>query len=305
MEQNIELAKTRDFGEIINDTFVFIKQNLKPLLKSFFTICGLLLLALAIVQSLQMIKVYDLQRQIYTAASGSGTSYNAGYRFGYQYGQMAGQYLLSFAVMILFYTVMLITILSYIALYKEKGNIAPTTEEVWVYVKYYFLRVLGSSILLGLLLMLGMVLCLIPGIWLYPITGLILAVIVLENAPFGYAFNRGFKLISNNWWLTFGCLFVAGLIAGLGAMVFTVPNYIIMFYNLLVHTRASATSSVPLVFITTTIQILGQTLLIIPLVTLALCYFNLTENKEGTGLLNRINQFGTTKPHTDLPAEEY
>lgn len=303
METNIELAKTRDFGEIINDTFVFIKQNFKPLLKAFFTICGLFLLALAVMQALQMIKIYDMQRRIYTGYS--GTSFGTGYRLGYQYGQMAGQYLLTFAIMLVFYTLMVTTILSFVSLYKEKGNIAPTTEEVWSYVKHYFLRILGSSFLLGILLIIGSILCILPGIWLYPITGIILAIMVIENASLGYAFNRGFKLVQNNWWFTFGCLFISGLIASVGALVFTIPNYIIMIYNLMVHTQASPTSSVPLVFITTLIQTLGQTLIIVPLVTLALCYFNLNEQKEGTGLLNRINQFGTTKPDTDLPAEEY
>src|SRR6201996_2728480 len=45
MTTNIELAKPRDFGEIINDTFLFVRQNFKPLMKYFFIFCGFFVLA--------------------------------------------------------------------------------------------------------------------------------------------------------------------------------------------------------------------------------------------------------------------
>ena len=45
----MELRKLRDFGENINDTFQFIRQEFKPLLKSFFAIAGVLILVTGIV----------------------------------------------------------------------------------------------------------------------------------------------------------------------------------------------------------------------------------------------------------------
>jgi hypothetical protein len=36
---------------------------------------------------------------------------------------------------------------------------------------------------------------------------------IIENASFGYAFSRAFKLISNNWWITAGAVFIVWLIA--------------------------------------------------------------------------------------------
>jgi hypothetical protein len=38
---NIEFKKRRDFGQVINDTFTFMRQNFKPLIKTYFTFCGL------------------------------------------------------------------------------------------------------------------------------------------------------------------------------------------------------------------------------------------------------------------------
>jgi hypothetical protein len=56
MQPKIELAKTRDFGEIINDTFLFMRQNFKPLLKYFFTFCGIFLAAGTVCSTLYQLK---------------------------------------------------------------------------------------------------------------------------------------------------------------------------------------------------------------------------------------------------------
>ncbi|HEY4194580.1 MAG TPA: hypothetical protein VGM63_03535, partial [Mucilaginibacter sp.] len=62
MSTNLELAKPRDFGEIINDTFTFVRQNFKPLLKYFFVICGFFIListALAVLTQIKVIRIYS------------------------------------------------------------------------------------------------------------------------------------------------------------------------------------------------------------------------------------------------------
>jgi hypothetical protein len=37
-------------------------------------------------------------------------------------------------------------------------------------------------------------------VYLSPILALILPIMVMENTSFGYAFNRSFVLIKENWW---------------------------------------------------------------------------------------------------------
>ena len=201
---------------------------------------------------------------------------------------------------------MFVTIYSYIALYREKGGEAPTVEEVWGYIKYYFLRMLGASLVLIILLILGFVFCVIPAIYLYPIFALVAPIMIFENTSFGYAFNQSFRLIKEYWWVTFGALFVMSLIAGFSAAVVTAPvaiaNVVIMF----IHGTKDIHMSVPLTLATVILQQLATVLHILPLVTVALCYFNLTEVKEGTGLMGRIQNFGNPDaPGNDLPAEEY
>ena len=40
MPSKIELLKVRDFGEIITDSFGFVRQNFKQLVKCFFVFSG-------------------------------------------------------------------------------------------------------------------------------------------------------------------------------------------------------------------------------------------------------------------------
>lgn len=56
MPAKIELLKTRDFGEVITDTFVFIRENFKPLIKCFVIFCGFFVVASAVFSAIQQAK---------------------------------------------------------------------------------------------------------------------------------------------------------------------------------------------------------------------------------------------------------
>ncbi|MFD1258473.1 hypothetical protein ACFQ3S_16830 [Mucilaginibacter terrae] len=296
-QQKIELAKTRDLGETISDTFVFVKQNFKPLFKAVFTFCGLLLLATAVTYSLQQVKLFEYQKRIFD---------NQGFQsFDTMFDRFGIEYFLSMFFIMLNYSLMTNVVLSFMALYKQKGNIAPTNNELWDHIKYYFIRIFVGTFVLSILSVLATVLCIAPGVYVSPIFGLVFPIIIMENTSFTYAFNRSFNLIKNNWWTTFGTLFVMMLIVYIGYMIFSFPTIIITVINALTHGTKTAATSAPVLIVITLVQQLGQVLFILLLVALGLCYYNLNEIKEGTGLNDRINQFGTHHPDSNLPAEEY
>ncbi|MGF7041474.1 hypothetical protein [Mucilaginibacter lappiensis] len=300
MQPKVELARIRDFGEIINDTFLFVKQNFKPLLKYFFIFCGFFVIGGVISASLLQLKMTNAMTNL-----SSGTYNSMEYKpsvwsfFGIEYFFTIIFALFSFVTI-------QVTVLSYIALYKEKEKQVPTTEEMWGYIKYYYLRVLGSTILLNFLLGFAFLFCLVPGFYLAPIFALVFPIMVMENSSFGYAFSRCFFLIKENWWVTFGTLIVIWIIFYVCMMVITIPASMINVVSLLLHPQKGFSSlSVPAAIITAVLQHLCQIFTILPITTLCLCYFNLTESKDGTSLLDRIDKLGTTNPDSDLPVEEY
>jgi hypothetical protein len=75
--------------------------------------------------------------------------------------------------------------------------------------------------------------------------------------------------------------------------------------SVFLHLKDGKVMSLPLAILTAVLQTFQYALYIIMLVAICLCYFNLTESKEGTGLLARINQFGTAEGNIDQRQEEY
>jgi hypothetical protein len=298
MEPNIELAKPRDFGEIISDTFVFIRQNFKELLKNFFIFCGFFILIGMISSIIQQFQIRNLLIE-----SGANTPPV----FQPRFSGFWVTWVLTMGLALLMYTASTLTVICYVTLYKQKGNTAPTTEEIWAYFKYYFLRTTIGVFVTAILLGVGFMLCVLPGIWLFPMMGLIFPIMIIENTSFGYAFNRSFSLIKDNWWVTAGTILVIWIIAYVMIFVIMIPASAINITETLLRPKVMHALSTWQIIVSVIVQQLVQVLLILPTVALTLCYFNLAESKEGTSLLDRINKFGGENPqtNTNLPSEEY
>ena len=297
MSTNIELAKPRDFGEIISDTFQFVRQNFKPLLKYFFIFCGFFLLASTVLNVLVQVKALSFMSNINT--------------YDFQEDKVSSVFsMLSVYLLLIFFMILTqvsinVMALCYMTIYKQKQNITPTTEEMWGYFKFYFLKIFGSSLLLSILIVLGAFFCLLPGIYLAIVFALVPPIMIVENTSFGYAFNRCFSLIKNNWWQTFGTLIVVYIIIYVCSMVVTVPSMIFGAGSVFLHIKEKTPLTLPVSIITSISQSFIHVLYILLTVAVGLCYFNLTESKEGTHMMERINQFGNTNTDTNSAPEEY
>ena len=299
MTQKIELLKVRDFSEIITDTFIFTRENLKPLLKCFFIFCGIFIVGGAILSVIQQSKVvHAINENVYPSSSPF-------HFFSSRYSFFGAEFFLNIILEMLNYTVMTVVLYSYMSLYKQKGNIPPTPEEVWGYLKYFYLKILGSGILMTVLIIAGTLLCFIPGIYLYPVLSLVFPIIIFENTSLGYAFNRSFRLIKNNWWPTFGTILIIGIIVYFAVMLILLPTTILNVTSLLLHPGKGMHISSIATITASILQHLCQVFYIVPLITIGLCYFNLTEKLDSLGLIDRINQLGDNAADPGLTTEEY
>lgn len=294
---NIEFKQPRDFGQIINDTFTFIRQNFKPLVKTYFLFCGIFVLGSMVAMLMQQYKSVSLINSVGTASAATRDPF-----LGFK-SLIGWEYLVAIIFSLCTYVSMLTAILSYIALYVRKGNIAPTTDEVWPYFKYYFFRIFVSAIPLILMLGVGFLFCLIPGFYLFPFVAMMFPIMVIENGEFGYSFSRSFKIIKDNFWLTFGTLIVIWIIVYACMSAVILPTTLFSMVGL--FSKSSPHMSLVLTMVTTVLQSICQVFTIIPLVTITLCYFGLVERKESTGLMERISNFGNNNGPISLPDEEY
>jgi hypothetical protein len=294
MKQDFELRLVRDFSELISDTFNFLKKTWQPLLKAYAIICGFFILAGLAVSYVQQSRVMNYMKTVQNAP-GDYESITSIYGW---------EYFASLFFSLVTFTSVSLVAFSFIALYQKKDNEAPNVEEVWAYFKFYFFRVLGANLVLGVLLTLAAVFCLAPAIYLFPIFALILPIIIVENASFGYAFSHSFQLIKNNFWTSLGAIFVIGIISYACIMVFVLPVSIIAGIGFFTTGFKLNTMYVMAISI---LSHLCYVFLLIPNITIALNYFSLTEIKEGTGLMSRINSIGNSGNDDGLqfPAEQY
>jgi hypothetical protein len=289
----IELRKSRDFGQIINDSFTFFKENFKPLISALLIITGVFLVA----STISTVSTYLRMIDMYSSTFDQSDTFS-NYTSSYAFSAIINGVLVALTQGFIHFTT-----LCYVSVYLQKNNTKPTFAEVWGYFKYYFFRVMGSGILITVLFCIALVACIIPGIYLMPIFYLIIPIIVIENASFKYAYNKSFKLIKENWWFVFGVIFVMGLIVGMAAGIVSMPITIISagskFFSLKSFT-------LPVLIIFSTLRSLVTLAYAIPSVAICMCYFSLSEQKEGLGLLERIEKFGKDNDDTSaLPAEEY
>jgi hypothetical protein len=293
MKQTIELRKLRDFGQVINDTFTFFKENFKPLLRSLFVICGVFMLIGTVSTSAYYLNISSM----INVDPGSANAFS-----NYTVSTIITALVNAFILVISQACIHLVT-LCYISVYLQNKT-QPSLIEVWGFFKYYFWRVLGSAILLVFITAIGYVFCIIPGIYFTGVFSLVIPIIVMENASFGYAFNKSFRLIRENWWFVFGVIFVVGLMVGVANGLATWPLSIISVMSKMLTVK---TFVLPLIIIFSLLQSLMMIFHSLTSISVSLCYFDLSEQKEGTGILDRIENFGKTNNDENpaTPAEEY
>lgn len=316
MKAKIEFRQTRDFGEIISDGIVFILQNWKNLLKTYAVFCGFFIAGIMIFSFLQQLRLVNRHHLI-------------------QQGQFTGDYYSTFGLeyfMVLLFAFLngvsaILTTLCYIALYNRNGNQPPMLNEVWGYYKYYFWRVFWHCILLALIifggiLILGMitgaitavagnplvggivaiVIIFVPLIYILTIFSLFFPIVILENTGFGYAFGKCFRLVKGRWWNTFGVVIVSAIVVYAGFLLVSLPFSILSGGSI---TFLPYNVSMVMVVLYTVLMALYQILNIMPLTCTAVAYFSYAEDKESTGLMERIDTLGKMDENTEAANEAY
>ncbi len=277
----MELRKVRDFGENINDTFQFIKQEFKPLLKSFLAISGVLILLTGVVSALYQ---QDTMRDIINALK--GVQYRAkGLDEIFTPTYFMFIFLSSFNVV-----VMRVVLAVYVKLYDTTGGVSPTIEEVWKEVIRFVVPVFLYSFVLLILIIIAACFCLAPGLYLLIVFAPVNFIFVIENASLGEAFNRCFALIKDNFWFSIGLYIVVYLIYAVSSSIIGVA--ISSVAGLIAYFTTKDIASVVGV-VTAILSVFQYVFYIIFSVSVALHYFNLVEQKDGEGLMRRIDGLGS------------
>jgi len=293
VEQKIEFRKVRDFGENLSDTFLFLRQNFGSLVKSFFAIGGVFMLGYAIFNGIYQSRafgIFDQLRKGMVTRENDITSI------------VTPEYLITLLLALLFYVSMRVVLASYVKFYTENNNTKPRIEDVWNIFRKYFLKVFIFNIPVFLLMCIGFVLCIAPGVWLAVVFVPFDIILVVEGLSFGDAFQRCFTIVNQNFWISLATYIVAGLIYWFStAIVGVFVGVIIGLSAYFTTNNIGATAGI----VTSILNIFSSVFYFIFFVSAALHYFNLVERHDGTGILQRIENMGTKKDDFDNIQENY
>lgn len=285
----IHFQKERELGEIISDTFRFLRENFRILAKLLIRVTGpvfiVLLLALVYYSYLAL---DTLQNPLFGMANGEniGKSFIAFFTF---ISALAAFY-------VLLYSTILHTIKSYV---RHQGQIIET--EVYQGIKDQFPGMLGLLLVSWLMIFFGLLLCVVPGVYLWVPLSIAPAVYVFKGLPAMECISESFRLIKDNWWTTFFIFFITVLLVYFIGLIFQVPMIFYMFLKGLTSAEeiraGDPTTMIDWVTITfNVLSSLAQYILFsIVIITSALVYYSLDEKKNSTGAFQKIADLGSQK----------
>lgn len=288
MQDIIQFKKQRELGTILGDTFKFIRLQWKPLFGLIFRIAGPALILLVLAYVFYMQTVFGSLGILEGNPNFFGSS-----EFGFTI-------ILSFLLIILagiaYYGLMYGTVMYSIQSYMH-NNGEIDKKEVITGVKRDFWKLMGISVLTGLMIVVGMLVCIAPGIYLAVVLATTYGVLVFEKRSVTDSISYSFELIKGEWWITFATLLVILILYYVIIMIAQIPQYIYFFIKM--FTVAETMSSDPSsMFDGIYIALNGFALLmqyifyVIIVIATGFIYFNLNEKKNFTGTIETIESLG-------------
>ncbi|HET8810870.1 MAG TPA: hypothetical protein VFM65_11475 [Flavobacteriaceae bacterium] len=290
-DQFLRFKKQREIGEVISDTFKFLRENYRLLFLVIFKIAGPALLVLILSAGYYMyvtLGSFDWLRSLETTPQ-STTGFNIG-------GILIAAFLMLVSLVV-YFSLLYGAVLNFIKSYIE-NNGEVNENEVRLGAKNDFWKLLGAGFLTGIMIFFGLLVCFFPGIYLMVPLSLVFAILVFDRMEVFDSISHSFSLIKNNWWVTFATLLVMWLLVYIAGIIFSIPAIV---YSLIkafsVAEEASMVNPaeifdwvyILLNLISTVAQYLLYTVTVI---STAFIYFNLNEQKNFTGTFETIENLG-------------
>jgi hypothetical protein len=305
----IDFRRKRDFGQVLNVTFGFIRQNLATLTKSLlFFVAPYLVVAMLFNVAVQM-QVFS---NGFLSADGQSLSNLSGLLFNY-----AGIMVFSFLAGTMAWAV----ILGFMRLYDTHGPVGVTVKEVWEEARRLFFRMLGTvafllvnvfvlyflfilfvgfgaavfaqagALIAGLFTFAAVVGLLVVLVYVVTIFALLFPMRVFERIGLIEGARRSLRLVKGYWWQTFGVIFLSWFISSVLGGIFSMPSVLLSFLQGMNTLEGGGTVLRVLLVVSGVLGGLASSLLYsIPMAATAFQYFNLVERKEGVGLMARIER---------------
>jgi hypothetical protein len=307
--EKIIFRQARDFGETFNVTFKFLRQNFKHFFKSLLFIAGPFVFITAIAGAFyQSDSIATLSDKRMFGNSDPFAQYGWAFLF--------------FILASLVSTLALIgTTFCYMSIYETRGPGNFTVSDVASsLVKNAGKLIVGFLLLIALIIGLALAVGLVIGLLasITPVLGvvvgflLVIALLILappyiwqlstfylvaihEDISPSAALSRVRNVMKGEFWWTWLLVVASTLGLGVVSLIFTLPQIIYQMVLMFSNIRGGENEfSVSFVVVATICTFCSTLLYSILYLMNGFHYFSLAEKKDGTGLMDRINEIGNT-----------
>ncbi|MFS4467674.1 hypothetical protein [Maribacter sp. 2210JD10-5] len=284
----IEFKKQRELGDVLSDSFGFLRSQFKPLLTTFFKIVSPYILIMLISSGLYFYvlnSIFDFNIE----------SPNEFYSVLLTIVLVISVIISAIVTIIMSQSSILYFIESYI-----DNNGKTHFSEIKKKVYQNFWNFFGLFSLFVLSVGIGILFCCIPGIFLYVPLSLAFAVYAFSKKGVIESYNYCFKLVKDEWWITFATLLIIGIIIAVAGIALSMPATMYSWIKVITSAGEYDAESTPFSIFLDPIYIILYlasiifrfVLNIIIIIAGAFIYFNLNEKKNFTGTYERIDNLG-------------
>ncbi|RLJ62424.1 hypothetical protein CLV86_2029 [Lacinutrix venerupis] len=294
MKQFIQFKKQRELGEMISDVFAFLRNEYKPFFTLILQITLPYLILFFVGLGFMLYSFGDLT-SVLEGASTFDTE-----EMGFLTLGISILVLVIAGIMV--YALAYSATLHYVKSYTE-NNGTINTSQVKTEVKNTFWSFIGLSILKGLALFVGFMLCFLPGIYLVVPMAVVFCIMIFENKSVMDAFSDSFKFVKDEWWMSFLTLFVVTLLIGVIGFVLNLPATIYTYIKMGIFSGEFNPEANPLAVYKDPIYIILNLvsyafkffLNFITIIVTIFIYYNINEKKNHTGTFEQIDSLGNTQ----------
>lgn len=265
-EKEFQFEKKRELVEIISDSFDFLKAEIKPVSR---LIIPHVLPFILLYGGLQVYVQMNLLESIDFTDPDS---------FLGNIGPVYLNILFSSLFAVFVQSLLVGTFYSYLEFYVKKGKNNFDLEEIKPVLFSNTLIALGANIALYFLVILGVLMCILPGIYIANSLSPVVMILLFERKNITDGFVQTWKLVNVNWWNTFLLNLLGVVIIYLAGFIVTLPTSFVGTESMVIGAETTVTDFPnwhwALVGLST---VVSSILWLVPYTFLSFQYFNLKE----------------------------
>ena len=269
--KEIDFRKKREVGDIITDSFQFLKQEYQPVLSLVAIYVMPFLLLYGAAQVFLQMKVID------------SIDFTDAESLMANIGPVYTNILLYSLFGVFVQSLLIGTYYSYIEVYVKKGKGNFDLSEVKTLLYSNGLLALGAGVTVYIIVLIGIILCIIPGIYFANTLSLTAMIFIFEKRGLGNAVMRSALMVRFSWWNTFLLNLIGIIIIWVISMFLSLPTMLAGVSQNILSMEEPVAINYPTWYwvLSGLTSVISSLLMIILYTFLAFQYFNLDERTKG------------------------